>query len=81
MRPFLVSLLILALLPAGAVARDRPLFSIGGIADRQYVDEPDAPPRLYSTAQAKLAAAVDDLNQRKLAFVVHLGDFIDRDRL
>ncbi len=28
---------------------------------------------------AKLAAAVADLNRQKLAFVVHLGDFIDRD--
>jgi manganese-dependent ADP-ribose/CDP-alcohol diphosphatase len=57
----------------------RPLFSIGAIADCQYADEPDVPPRLYHTAPAKLAAAIADFNRQKLAFVVHLGDFIDKD--
>ncbi len=57
----------------------RPLFSVGAIADAQYAAEPDAPPRLYHTTPGKLAAAVDDFNRRKLAFVVHPGDFIDKD--
>ena len=61
-------------------ATDQPLFSIGAIADCQYADEPDAPPRLYHTAPDKLEAAVLDFNRRKLAFAVHLGDFIDKDR-
>jgi 3',5'-cyclic AMP phosphodiesterase CpdA len=81
MRPILW-LLTLALVSAPAVARrqpDRPLFSIGAIADCQFADEPDAPPRLYHTAPGKLAAAVEDLDRRKLDFVVHLGDFIDKD--
>jgi manganese-dependent ADP-ribose/CDP-alcohol diphosphatase len=55
----------------------RPEFSIGAIADCQYADEPDNPPRLYSTAPSKLAAAVADFNHQHLAFVVQLGDFID----
>jgi hypothetical protein len=62
-----------------ALAQDRPLFSIGAIADAQYADEPDSGQRLYSTTQRKLAAAVADFNGQKLAFVVHLGDFIDKD--
>ena len=57
----------------------KPLFSIGAIADAQYAAEPDAPPRLYHTTPAKLAAAVADFNRQRLAFVVHLGDFIDKD--
>ncbi|HEY0315586.1 MAG TPA: metallophosphoesterase [Sphingomonas sp.] len=56
-----------------------PDFSIGAIADCQYAAEPDAPPRLYHTAPGKLAAAVADFNRQRLAFVVHLGDFVDRD--
>ena len=69
------------LLAAGtAMAREAaPLFSIGAIADAQYADEPDAPPRLYHTTPAKLEAAVADFNRQKLDFVVHLGDFVDRD--
>jgi manganese-dependent ADP-ribose/CDP-alcohol diphosphatase len=66
-------------LPSAAPAQERPRFSIGAIADAQYTAEPDAPPRLYHTAPAKLAAAVADFNREDLAFVVHLGDFIDRD--
>jgi manganese-dependent ADP-ribose/CDP-alcohol diphosphatase len=61
------------------VPQDKPLFSIGAIADCQFAEEPDAPPRLYHTAPGKLAAAVEDFNQRPLSFVVHLGDFIDKD--
>ncbi len=65
--------------PAAGLADARPQFSIGAIADCQYAEEPDAPPRLYHTAPAKLSAAIDDFNRQKLAFVVHLGDFIDKD--
>ena len=64
---------------AASASPDRPHFSIGAIADAQYAAEPDSGQRLYGTAPAKLAAAVADFNRQKLAFVVHLGDFIDRD--
>jgi predicted phosphodiesterase len=71
---------VACLLPAIGPARaERPLFSIGAIADCQYAEEPDAPPRLYRTAPGKLAAAIADFNRQKLAFVVHLGDIIDKD--
>jgi len=69
---------LLVTLTASA-APERPQFSIGAIADAQYAAEPDAAPRLYHTTPAKLAAAIADFNKQRLAFVVHLGDFIDRD--
>jgi predicted phosphodiesterase len=68
------------LLTAGVQAKTaKPDFSIGAIADCQYAAEPDAPPRLYHTAPGKLKEAVDAFNHEPLAFVVQLGDFIDRD--
>ncbi|MET0438942.1 MAG: metallophosphoesterase [Devosia sp.] len=79
MRPILPLLLAFAGLGAVPVAAERPQFSIGTVADCQFADEPDAPPRLYHTAPGKLREAVADFNRRKLAFAVHLGDFIDKD--
>ncbi len=74
------ALLAAGLLPVSAhAAAMKPDFSIGAIADCQYADEPDTPPRLYHTAPGKLVDAIDDFNRQKLAFVVYLGDFIDRD--
>ncbi len=55
------------------------MFRIGAIADAQYADADDAPPRLFRWSLTKFAAAVADFNARDLSFVVHLGDFIDRD--
>lgn len=80
MRHLLLPLTLLAL-TAGAHAPtpQRPQFSIGAIADAQFAQEPDNGPRLYRTAPAKLAAAITDFNRQKLDFVVHLGDFIDKD--
>ncbi len=79
MRRLLPVLLAFAGLAASPASAERPLFSIGAIADCQFADEPDAPPRLYHTAPGKLAAAVADFNRHDLAFAVHLGDFIDKD--
>jgi predicted phosphodiesterase len=64
--------------PIAVFAEEKPQFSIGAIADAQYAAEPDAPPRLYHSSPAKLEAAVADFNRQDLAFVVHLGDFIDK---
>jgi predicted phosphodiesterase len=76
----LAAVVLAATLATGAFAKEaQPAFSIGAIADCQFAAEPDAPPRLYDTAPGKLEAAVADFNRQKIAFVVHLGDFIDRD--
>ncbi|MGH6613501.1 metallophosphoesterase [Sphingomonas sp.] len=79
-----VMILFAALIGLGANVpatqrEERPAFSIGAIADAQYVDAPDNGQRLYHTAPGKLAAAIADFNRQRLAFVVHLGDFIDHD--
>jgi manganese-dependent ADP-ribose/CDP-alcohol diphosphatase len=79
MRLIMPMLLLLAGLVAAPVSAESALFSIGAIADCQFADEPDAPPRLYHTAPGKLRDAVADFNRHDLAFAVHLGDFIDKD--
>jgi len=54
-----------------------PLFSFGVIADAQYGDKDTAGSRHYRESLAKLASAVDTLNQRDTAFVIQLGDLIE----
>jgi calcineurin-like phosphoesterase family protein len=56
----------------------QPLFSFGAIADCQYADQPETN-RKYRQSIRKLTDCVTALNQKELAFVVHLGDFIDKD--
>lgn len=54
-------------------------FAIGVIADCQYADADSVGERQYRLAPQKLAECIDDFNGRELAFVVHLGDFTDRE--
>ncbi|WP_113260105.1 metallophosphoesterase [Agrobacterium cavarae] len=56
------------------------LFSFGIVADPQYADIPARPEmnRFYAESTKKLTAAIDAFNQENLAFVVTLGDLIDR---
>lgn len=62
-----------------------PLFSFGLLADVQYADDDTdvAMDRHYRASAAKLRAAMDDFDSGAgsgdLAFVVHLGDFVDHD--
>jgi 3',5'-cyclic AMP phosphodiesterase CpdA len=60
---------------------DKPLIRFGVIADPQYAD---AEPwleldRYHRNSPAKLSEAIEVLNGEELAFVVTLGDLIDRD--
>lgn len=55
-----------------------PLFRFGAIADCQYCDQTSGT-RKYSESPRKLRECVTHYNKMDLAFVVHLGDFIDRD--
>ncbi|MBO9712303.1 metallophosphoesterase [Sphingomonas sp.] len=75
----LAAFLGLAAAATPAMAQQRPLFSIGAIADAQYADEDSNGARLYRLTPKKLAEAVADYNRQKLEFVVQLGDFIDKD--
>ena len=56
-------------------------FFFGVIAACQYcnVKSPNTAARQYALSPKKLTACVEQLNRFDLEFVVHLGDFIDRD--
>ncbi len=69
-----------ALLPAFAAdpRPGSPLFRFGAVADCQYC-KATSKVRKYSLSPKKLTACVEHYNKMELSFVVHLGDFIDRD--
>ena len=54
-------------------------FSFGAIADCQYCEGPNRGSRHYASSAGKLKECVAELNKHGLEFVIHLGDFIDRD--
>lgn len=58
-----------------------PLFCFGLLADVQYADDDSnvALDRQYRASPAKLRAALADFDSADLAFVIHLGDFVDHD--
>ncbi|MFT5499110.1 MAG: manganese-dependent ADP-ribose/CDP-alcohol diphosphatase [Kiritimatiellia bacterium] len=60
-------------------AEEAALWQFGAMADCQYCDKAAAGQRLYRQSPAKLANCVERYNQMDLAYVVHLGDFIDDD--
>ena len=74
-------LLLSFLLPLHVLEAQSPsdLITFGVIADCQYCDCPATTQRFYRQSPAKLQACVDEFNRHDLAFVVHLGDFIDKD--
>ncbi|HIG83353.1 MAG TPA: hypothetical protein EYQ23_04720, partial [Verrucomicrobiales bacterium] len=56
----------------------KPLFRFGAVADCQYCNQTSGV-RKYSLSPQKLRDCVEHYNKLDLAFVIHLGDFIDRD--
>jgi predicted phosphodiesterase len=54
-------------------------YAFGAIADCQYCDVESTGHRRYALSKKKLSNCVADFNTMNLAFVTHLGDFIDRD--
>lgn len=54
-------------------------FSFGLIADCQYCNVIGEGQRKYSQSDQKLQACVDQFNTMDLSWVIHLGDFIDKD--
>ncbi len=58
---------------------DSTNFSIGIIADCQYCDCEVKWDRYYKKSPKRLANAVNELNKHKLAYTIHLGDFIDQE--
>jgi manganese-dependent ADP-ribose/CDP-alcohol diphosphatase len=78
---FLLFLLagLLQPLPYSAALQEPPLFSFGLLADVQYCDCETEGTRHYRQSPQKLREAIAEYNRHDLAFVTHLGDFIDRD--
>jgi hypothetical protein len=60
-------------------AEQKPLFSFGIVADVQYCDCDTYNTRFYRNSPAKLKDAVEDLKADSPAFIINLGDLIDRD--
>ena len=83
MKPILVLICIFGLTGCTALStvddKRVPLLQFGAIADCQYADRDDRGTRAFRQSPQKLREAVQNLNGYDLAFVVHVGDFIDRD--
>ena len=58
-------------------APSEPSFSFGLLSDVHYADAPARGSRHYRDSLAKLQQAIRTFNQRKVAFVIELGDLID----
>ncbi|MBI5397366.1 MAG: metallophosphoesterase [Verrucomicrobia bacterium] len=56
----------------------KPAFRIGLLTDLHYADKPALRTRFYRETAAKLQEAVRRFNAERPAFVVELGDFIDK---
>ncbi|WP_367875058.1 metallophosphoesterase [Luteolibacter sp. Populi] len=80
-RTFLSSAAAAGALPRLAAAADEtePLLRFGLISDAQYADADAEGERHYRSTPEKLKRAVEALHGEKLAFTLHMGDFIDRD--
>ena len=64
---------------AGDTTNSDALFSFGLIADCQYHAVEGSGTRKYSISDKKLRQCVEHFNKMDLEFVIHLGDFIDKD--
>ena len=73
-----IAITVAAHLPAAEPKPGSPLFRFGAVADCQYCSKTSLL-RKYNLSPKKLTECVEQYNKLDLAFVVHLGDFIDRD--
>ena len=73
-----IALTVAPNLPAAEPKPGSPLFRFGAVADCQYCSKTSLI-RKYNLSPQKLTECVKHYNKLDLAFVVHLGDFIDRD--
>lgn len=58
---------------------EKPVITFGIVADVQYADQNNAGTRYYRSSLNKLNKAVKVFNEKKVDFVVSLGDFINGD--
>jgi manganese-dependent ADP-ribose/CDP-alcohol diphosphatase len=64
---------------ANVMAQNNAEYAFGVVADCQYCDVQGKGIRKYSLSKDKLSNCVANFNKMKLEYVIHLGDFIDRD--
>ena len=57
----------------------KPIFTFGVVTDVQYCDCEPAGTRFYRSSLSKLREAVGSFKSDSLAFIVNLGDLIDKD--
>jgi predicted phosphodiesterase len=62
------------------VAQGSPLVRFGVVTDIHYADVDPIGARSYRESDAKLAACVRVMNEKRVSFLVELGDFKDQDR-
>ncbi|MFB9293031.1 metallophosphoesterase [Persicitalea jodogahamensis] len=72
-----VILVLASALVFAACTANKPIVSLGLVADPQYADQPTAGKRYYRESVWKLKEAVDTFNHYKVDFVQTLGDVID----
>lgn len=74
----IINIMMFELFAEGKMESEKP-FSFGIVADCQYAPSGDTKVRKFSESNEKLQASVDRFNALELAFVIQLGDLIDRD--
>jgi len=61
-----------------AESNSQPMLRVGLMTDLHYADKEPTKTRFYREALGKLDEAVDFFNKERPAFVIELGDFIDK---
>jgi manganese-dependent ADP-ribose/CDP-alcohol diphosphatase len=67
------------MLPAITIGQVNEYLNIGLVADCQYCSDPGSGVRKYALSEQKMRECVRHFNTLPLDYVIHLGDFIDRD--
>jgi manganese-dependent ADP-ribose/CDP-alcohol diphosphatase len=76
-RIMIITIIFLISIVFPSVSQEKPLFTFGLMTDVQYADRDNSGSRYYRMSPAKLNEAVQVFNREKVAFVIHLGDFIN----
>jgi manganese-dependent ADP-ribose/CDP-alcohol diphosphatase len=76
-RFIIVTILFLISIVFPVISQEKPLLTFGLMTDVQYADRDNSGSRYYRMSPAKLNEAVQVFNREKVAFVIHLGDFIN----
>lgn len=74
---YFVFFLLLLPFSQSVSGQEKPLFTFGVMTDVQYADRDNAGSRYYRSSIGKLDEAVKVFNRENVAFVLHLGDFIN----